>query len=178
VDAARLWFKAKVGFDADQIPRESPSALTPFSSPTSSSSNDTLTDKRFAKNPLVVSEPAHQVLRGRAARHLRRARARHALRDRPRAAHVDVQQQEALRVLARRPSRNSNCAAMRTRMSELNRKTRLEIAERARAERERMELLAREQEVRAAAEANEQRYRFLAESIPATGLDGAAGRRA
>ncbi|MCA1556887.1 MAG: PAS domain-containing sensor histidine kinase, partial [Acidobacteria bacterium] len=47
-----------------------------------------------------------------------------------------------------------------------NRKLDREIAVSARAVQERMELLAREQEVRDAAEANEQRYRFLAEAIP------------
>ncbi|HEX8423720.1 MAG TPA: PAS domain-containing sensor histidine kinase, partial [Pyrinomonadaceae bacterium] len=51
-------------------------------------------------------------------------------------------------------------------LAELNRKLDREIEERKRAEAERMELLAREQEVRGTAEANERRYRFLAESIP------------
>ncbi|MDQ3135721.1 MAG: ATP-binding protein, partial [Acidobacteriota bacterium] len=79
---------------------------------------------------------------------------------------LDDEQKEALRVLARQTitqlqlRRNSNALA------ELNQKLDREITVRARAERERVELLAREQEVSAAAEANEQRYRFLAEAIP------------
>jgi PAS domain S-box-containing protein len=79
---------------------------------------------------------------------------------------LDDEQKEALRVLARQTvtqlqlRRNSNALA------ELNQKLDREIAVSARAELERVELLAREQEVRAAAEANEQRYRFLAEAIP------------
>jgi PAS domain S-box-containing protein len=48
----------------------------------------------------------------------------------------------------------------------LNHKLDREIVVRTLAEQERGELLVREQELRAAAEANEQRYRFLAEAIP------------
>ncbi|HEY0083484.1 MAG TPA: PAS domain-containing sensor histidine kinase, partial [Pyrinomonadaceae bacterium] len=72
----------------------------------------------------------------------------------------------ALRVLARLAVTQLELRRNANAMSELYRKLDLEIAERTRAERERSELLAREQEVRATAEANEQRYRFLAESIP------------
>ena len=166
VDAKRLWFKAKVGLDIAEVSREASLCGQAILDTELFVVNDTLLDKRFAASPLVVSEPR---IRFYAAAPLVTS-AGHVLGtlcviDRvPRT--LKDEQTEALRVLAHQTSlqleqrRNSNVLA------ELNQKLDREIAERTRAERERMELLAREQEVRAAAEANEQRYRFLAESIP------------
>jgi PAS domain S-box-containing protein len=166
VDANRLWFKAKVGLEISQVAREATLCGQAIIEPELFIVSDTLLDKRFANSPLVVAEPH---IRFYAGAQLITAEG-HALGtlcviDRiPRT--LSDEQQEALRVLAHQAStqlelrRNSNILA------ELNRKLDREIAERARAEREREELLVREQEVRAAAEANEQRYRFLAESIP------------
>ena len=166
VDTSRLFFKAKVGFAASELPRESTFCTQAILKPESFIIEDALADKRFAKNPYVISDPH---IRFYAAVPLITPDG-HALGvlcvidHMPRT--LDEEQHEALRVLARQTMtqiqqrRNSNSLA------ELNRKLDREIEERKRAEREREELLAREQEVRAAAEANEQRYRFLAESIP------------
>jgi PAS domain S-box-containing protein len=166
VDAARQWFKAKIGIDASQFPREVAFCAHAILKPDIFIINDTFADKRFAKNPLVLSEPHIRFYAGVPLV----TSDGHALGtlcviDRvPR--QLSVEQQEALRVLARLAVTQLELRRNANAMSELYRKLDLEIAERARAERERMELLAREQEVRAAAEANEQRYRFLAESIP------------
>jgi PAS domain S-box-containing protein len=166
VDTNRLWFKAKVGFPASELPRESTFCTQAILKPEPFVIEDASTDKRFAKNPYVISAPH---VRFYAAVPLITPDG-HALGvlcvidHEPRT--LDAEQQEALRVLARQTMtqlqlrRNSNALA------ELNQQLDREIVERRRAEREREELLKREQEVRAAAEANEQRYRFLAESIP------------
>ncbi|MDQ1522745.1 MAG: hypothetical protein QOE47_669 [Pyrinomonadaceae bacterium] len=166
VDTARLWFKAKVGFPLDELPRESTFCTQAILKPEPFIIEDASSDKRFANNPYVVSEPH---VRFYAAVPLVTPDG-HALGvlcvidHAPRT--LNAEQHEALNVLARQTMtqiqlrRNSNALA------ELNQKLDREIVERTRAEREREELLAREQEVRAAAEANEQRYRFLAESIP------------
>jgi PAS domain S-box-containing protein len=166
VDTARLWFKAKVGFDARELPRASTFCTQAILKPEPFIIEDALQDKRFAKNPYVISDPH---VRFYAAVPLITPDG-HALGvlcvidHTPRT--LDDEQHEALHVLARQTMtqlqlrRNSNA------LVELNRKLDREISERERAERERTELLKREQEARAGAEANERRYRFLAESIP------------
>ena len=166
VDESRLWFKAKVGFDASEMPRESTFCTQAILKPEPFIIDDALADKRFAKNPYVISDPH---VRFYAAVPLITPDG-HALGvlcvidNVPRT--LDDEQHEALNVLARQTMtqlqlrRNSNALA------ELNQKLDREMAVRAGAELERVELLTREQEARAAAEANEQRYRFLAESIP------------
>ncbi|HJR06078.1 MAG TPA: ATP-binding protein [Pyrinomonadaceae bacterium] len=166
VDTARLFFKAKVGFDASELPRESTFCTQAILKPQPFIIEDALTDKRFDKNPYVLSDPH---VRFYAAVPLITPDG-HALGVLCVIDHVprtlDDAQHEALNVLARQTMtqiqlrRNSNALA------ELNRKLDREISERERAERERTELLRREQEARAVAEANESRYRFLAESIP------------
>jgi PAS domain S-box-containing protein len=166
IDAARQWFKAEVGFKVSELPREVAFCAYAILKPDLFIVNDTFLDKRFARNPLVVSEP---YIRFYAAAPLITSDG-HALGtlcviDRvPR--QLDDQQKEALRVLARQTVTQLELRRNANVMGELYRKLDREIAERARAEREREEVLMREQEVRAAAESNEQRYRFLAESIP------------
>jgi PAS domain S-box-containing protein len=166
VDANRLWFKAKVGFAASELPRESTFCAQAILKPEPFIIEDASTDKRFAKNPYVISDPH---VRFYAAVPLVTPDG-HALGvlcviDNVSRTLKD-EQREALQVLARQAMtqiqlrRNSNALAV------LNQKLDREIAGRTRVEREREELLKREQEVRAAAEANEQRYRFLAEAIP------------
>ncbi|HEX9918559.1 MAG TPA: ATP-binding protein [Pyrinomonadaceae bacterium] len=166
VDRKRLWFKATVGFPARELPRESTFCTQAILQPEAFIIKDAAADKRFAKNPYVVSPPH---VRFYAAVPLV-TRDGHALGVLCVIDHVprtlDDEQHEALQVLARQTMtqielrRNSNA------LTELNRRLDCEMAERRRAEREREEMLASEQEARAASEANEQRYRFLAESIP------------
>ncbi|HEV7906263.1 MAG TPA: ATP-binding protein [Pyrinomonadaceae bacterium] len=166
VDATRLFFKAKIGFDASELPRESTFCTKAILKPESFIIEDALADRRFARNPYVISEPH---VRFYAAVPLITTDG-HALGvlcvidHQPRT--LNDEQHEALRVLARQTMTQLELRRNSNSLAELNRKLDREIEERKRAEREREELLAREQEVRGAAEANEQRYRFLAESIP------------
>lgn len=166
VDTARLWFKAKVGFTASELPRESTFCTQAILKPDPFIIGDALLDKRFAKNPYVISDPH---VRFYAAVPLVTPDG-HALGVLCVIDHVprtlDDEQQEALHVLARQTMtqiqlrRNSNA------LTELNLKLDAEIVERRRAEQDHVELREREQQVRAAAEAKEQQYSFLAEAIP------------
>ncbi|HEV2801174.1 MAG TPA: ATP-binding protein [Pyrinomonadaceae bacterium] len=166
VDENRLWFKAKVGIEFKELPRESTFCAQAINNPELFIIEDARLDQRFADNPYVLSEP---YVRFYAAAPLITVDG-HALGllcviDRvPRT--LDEEQLEALRVLAHQTATQLELRRNSHTLSELNRKLERERTERERAEQERIELLAREQEVRAAAEANEQRYRFLAESIP------------
>ncbi|HYP01692.1 MAG TPA: histidine kinase dimerization/phospho-acceptor domain-containing protein, partial [Pyrinomonadaceae bacterium] len=166
VDTSRLYFKAKVGFDASELPRESTFCTQAILKPEPFIIEDAAADKRFAKNPYVVSDPhvrfytAVPLITGDG----------HALGVLCVIDHVprslDAEQHEALHVLARQTMTQIQLRRNSNTLAELNRKLDREIAERERAERERSELLKREQEARAGAETNERRYRFLAEFIP------------
>jgi PAS domain S-box-containing protein len=166
VDTSRLWFKAKVGFPLSELPRESTFCTQAILKPEPFIITDAAADKRFAKNPYVISEPH---VRFYAAVPLVTPDG-HALGvlcvidHQPRT--LDDEQHEALEVLARQTMTQIELRRNSNSLAEVNRKLDLEIEERKRAEAGRVELLAREQEVRSAAEANERRYRFLAESIP------------
>ncbi|HEX8459398.1 MAG TPA: ATP-binding protein, partial [Pyrinomonadaceae bacterium] len=166
VDEHRLWFKAKVGIEFDELPRESTFCTQAVNDPELFIIEDARLDGRFSDNPYVLSEP---YVRFYAAAPLITADG-HALGllcvidQVPR--QLDPEQKEALQVLARQTALQLDLRRNSHVLSELNQKLERERSERERAEQERMELLARQQEVRAAAEANEQRYRFLAESIP------------
>ncbi|HLL72769.1 MAG TPA: ATP-binding protein [Pyrinomonadaceae bacterium] len=166
VDTARLFFKAKVGFDASELPRASTFCTQAILKPEAFIIEDASADKRFAKNPYVVSEPH---VRFYAAVPLITPDG-HALGvlcvidHAPRT--LDDHQHEALHVLARQTMTQLQLRRNSNTLAELNRKLDREIAERKRVESERTELLTREQEARAGAEANERRYRFLAEAIP------------
>jgi hypothetical protein len=148
------------------LPRESTFCTQAILKPEPFIIEDASADKRFAKNPYVISEPH---VRFYAAVPLITTDG-HALGvlcvidHQPRT--LDTEQHEALQVLARQTMTQLELRRNSNTLAELNRKLDQEIVERKRAEQERSELLAREQEVRGAAEANEQRYRFLAESIP------------
>jgi PAS domain S-box-containing protein len=166
VDTGRLWFKAKVGFAVSELPRESSFCAQAILKSEPYVIEDAFQDKRFAKNPYVISDPH---VRFYAAvplvTHDGHALGVLCVIDRvPRT--LDEEQQEALSVLARQAMTQIQLRRNSNTLAELNQKLDREIAERTRVEREREELLAREQDMRAASEANEQRYRFLAESIP------------
>jgi len=166
VDTSRLWFKAKVGMEVSELPRAATFCAQAILKPDLFIIEDALLDKRFAANPFVTSEPFVRFYAGAPLI----TSDGHALGtlcviDRvPRT--LSPEQQEALSLLARQTVTQLETRRNSKALAELNLKLDAEIAERGRAERERMELQAREQEVRAAAEANEQRYRFLAEAIP------------
>ncbi|HZH31495.1 MAG TPA: ATP-binding protein [Pyrinomonadaceae bacterium] len=166
VDADRLWFKAKVGLDYEEIPREFTFCAQAILKSELFIIEDALADKRFARNPYVLSEP---YVRFYAAAPLVTPDG-HALGVLCVIDHVprtlDDEQKDALLVLAHQTVAQIQLRRNTLALAETNRKLDREIAERARAERGREELLVSEQELRTAAEANEQRYRFLAESIP------------
>lgn len=58
VDESRQWFKARVGLQAQQTPREYAFCAHAIASPTEVMVvNDASADERFAQNPLVVGHP-------------------------------------------------------------------------------------------------------------------------
>ncbi|MGI9105727.1 MAG: sensor histidine kinase [Pyrinomonadaceae bacterium] len=166
VDASRQWFKAKVGLEASETPRDASFCAHAILKPDLFIIKDTLLDERFANNPFVVSEPHIRFYAGAPlVTSDGYALGTLCVIDRvPR--ELSDEQADALRVLARHTVTQLELRRNARALVELNQNLDKEFAERKRAERELEELYAREQEVRAAAETNESRYRFLAESIP------------
>ncbi len=151
-DEDRQWFKANIGFSASQAPRDVTFCAHAIMEPDLFIIPDALADERFKDNPYVTAQPQLRFYAGAA---LVTADG-HALGTLcvldtvPR--ELTPEQQEGLRMLAR----------LTVTQLELRRHT-LALAH---GERERADLLARAHEARAEAEANEERYRFLAEALP------------
>ena len=166
VDEGRQWFKARVGFEAGETPREGSFCAHAISEPGMFIVGDAAADERFASNALVACEPNIRFYAGVPLV----TEDGHALGtlcviDRvPR--ELSAEQREALRVLAHHATALLELRRRAHRLAETNRELRREARERAAAERARAEMLARERSTRAEAEESERYYRFLAESIP------------
>lgn len=57
VDASRQWFKARIGLDAPETPRENAFCAHTILGQDVMIVEDAASDKRFAENPLVTGEP-------------------------------------------------------------------------------------------------------------------------
>ncbi len=163
VDEDRQWFKARMGLDASQTPRDVAFCAHAILQPDLFIIPDALADPRFCTNPLVTSHPR---IRFYAGAPLVTADG-HALGTLcvtdtvPR--ELTAEQQEALRALARLTVTQLELRRSTLALTRANEELDREIAERVRAEQERAELLEREQAARAAAEAaNHAKDEFLA----------------
>jgi PAS domain S-box-containing protein len=167
VDERRQWFKARVGIDVSETPRDASfCAHAIVRHPGLFVVPDALADKRFARNPLVTGEPGVRFYAGVPLV----TSEGHALGTLcvidfvPRA--LDADQERALAVLAHHASSQLELRLKTRSLAEANELLRREAAERERAEQAHEVTRARERRTRAAADATERHYRFLAETIP------------
>jgi PAS domain S-box-containing protein len=166
VDEGRQWFKARVGLDAEETPREGSFCAHAIAQPGLFIVGDAAADERFVANQLVISAPNVRFYAGVPLV----TEDGHALGTLCVIDSVPRQlsdaQSEALRVLAHHAAALLELRRRAHWLDETNRELRREAQEREAAERGREEVLAREGRARAEAEESERHYRFLAESIP------------
>ena len=166
VDRDRQWFKARVGLEIEELPREVAFCAHAICGPGPLVIPDAAHDPRFSANPIVTSGPNVRFYAGVPIV----TEDGHALGtlcviDRvPR--ELSEQQLGALRVLAHHAAALLELRRRTGALDEANRELRREAAEREAAESGRAELLRRERGARSSAEQSERHYRFLAEAIP------------
>jgi PAS domain S-box-containing protein len=167
VDENRQWFKARVGLDVSETPRDvSFCAHAIMQHPGLFVVGDAPSDERFARNPLVRGEPGIRFYAGVPLV----TSDGHALGTLcvidfvPRTLAAD--QEKALSVLAHHAASQLELRLKSRSLAEANELLRREAAERARAEQAHEVTRERERRTRADAEATERHYRFLAETIP------------
>jgi two-component system, sensor histidine kinase len=163
VDEDRQWFKARTGLETRETPRDVAFCAHAILQNDLFIVPDALADERFKDNPLVTSHPR---IRFYAGAPLINADG-HALGTLcvtdsvPR--ELSEEQKEALRTLARLTVTQLELRRASLALARANEELDREVVERTRAERERAELLEREQAARAAAEAaNRAKDEFLA----------------
>jgi PAS domain S-box-containing protein len=167
VDENRQWFKARVGIDVSETPRDdSFCAHAILEHPGVFAVPDARADKRFARNPLVLGGPGVRFYAGVPLV----TSDGHALGTLcvidTVARTLDADQERALAVLAHHAASQLELRLKSRSLTEANESLRREAAERERAEQAHEETRARERRTRAAADATERHYRFLAETIP------------
>ncbi len=86
VDENRQWFKAKVGIEDTETPRDIAFCAHAIRDSGVMIVPDALADERFRSNPLVTGQSERPVLCRRSVAHAGRTCAWHSLRDRPGAA--------------------------------------------------------------------------------------------
>jgi PAS domain S-box-containing protein len=167
VDENRQWFKARVGIQVTETPRDwSFCAHAITHHPGIFVVGDAPSDERFAHNPLVRGEPGVRFYAGVPLV----TSDGHALGTlcvidfAPRT--LDADQEKALAVLAHHAASQLELRLKSRSLAEANESLRREAAERERVEQAHEVTRSRERRTRAAAEASERHYRFLAETIP------------
>jgi PAS domain S-box-containing protein len=166
VDRDRQWFKARVGLELEELPREVAFCAHAICGPGALVIPDAAADPRFATNPIVTSAPHVRFYAGVPLL----TEDGHALGTLCVIDHaprrLSEEQLGALRVLAHHATALLELRRRTVALDEANRELRREAAEREAAQSGRDELLARERGARSAAEESERHYRFLAEAIP------------